>query len=744
MKFYNVELPCIKLLEKRKMLFFKLINNKTIIWKNGSKRLDIDSIKDVRTDSLARNYIEEYGIDNTTAKWWVTLIYVINNNKLKCLHLVLNNEEEFKLFVSSILDIIKERRELMQSILVPDHARFANIHWESTVSPKKEDEIKETLTFQDVQALCSKFNIVSSHSYLHKNFLLADVNNNGLLNFAEFQTFVKLLKKRDEIDTLWKNITLNKNKMNFESFFDFISTKQGENITKKAALRLFKQISQFKETINKDIFLKYLRNEPYTKNINENYSHPITDYFIASSHNTYLLGKQVAETPSVEGYIQVLQQGCRSVEIDIWDSEIGPVVCHGLLTSAIPLSNVVTAIRKYAFITSPYPLIISLEINCGPDNQLLTVKILREILGNSLLESIVDKHGIMSPRHLKHKIILKSKKCKHVEQQTPLSSFSSYSSSHESEVEIRQRRKKSTASIERFRRIKLKHDFRVIDQLLEISAIHGIRFRNTSLPESKTVNHCFSLNEKKIDKLCQDKTLKLAIDKHNRKFFMRVFPHVIRYKSSNFNPIQFWKYGTQMVATNWQTYDIGQQLNIAMFQLTDQKNGILNSGYVLKPKYIREKTTNTKNIPLIYEKIHQNKKKLIFNILSAQFLPSNDLKKGCTIAPYVIIEFFTTEITELNQDLQVHNGTKISDYKITTKTCPGNGFNPVWNCEMSINICDDSFTFIRLCVKSSDTTLGVICFKLDYLKRGYRHVPLYNMEGERYVFSTVFLYSEIK
>jgi phosphatidylinositol phospholipase C delta len=43
---------------------------------------------------------------------------------------------------------------------------------------------------------------------------------------------------------------------------------------------------------------------------------PLNEYFISCSHNTYLTGRQFNGEVSIEGYVNALCNGCRSVEID--------------------------------------------------------------------------------------------------------------------------------------------------------------------------------------------------------------------------------------------------------------------------------------------------------------------------------------------------------------------------------------------------------------------------------------------
>ncbi|KAM4738213.1 1-phosphatidylinositol 4,5-bisphosphate phosphodiesterase eta-2a isoform 1-T3 [Anableps anableps] len=170
-----------------------------------------------------------------------------------------------------------------------------------------------------------------------------------------------------------------------------------------------------------DGFTNYMRSpagdifNPEHYNVNQDMTQPLCNYFIASSHNTYLMGDQLMSQSRVDMYAWVLQAGCRCVEVDCWDGQDGePIVHHGYtLTSKILFKDVIETINKYAFINTDYPVILSIENHCSVPQQKKMAQYLVEILGDKLDVSSVKAEEcgrLPSPESLRGKILVKGKK----------------------------------------------------------------------------------------------------------------------------------------------------------------------------------------------------------------------------------------------------------------------------------------------------------------------------------------------
>ncbi|PIO75742.1 Phosphatidylinositol-specific phospholipase C, Y domain protein [Teladorsagia circumcincta] len=111
----------------------------------------------------------------------------------------------------------------------------------------------------------------------------------------------------------------------------------------------------------------------------------------------------------------------KKYDVDCWDGQrkgnsqefLDIVIYHGYtMTSKLLLRDVLSVIKHYAFITSVYPVILSIEDNCSVPAQRLLAQEVKEILGDDLLVQPINQSEtqLPSPAALKKKIILKHKK----------------------------------------------------------------------------------------------------------------------------------------------------------------------------------------------------------------------------------------------------------------------------------------------------------------------------------------------
>jgi phosphatidylinositol phospholipase C delta len=99
---------------------------------------------------------------------------------------------------------------------------------------------------------------------------------------------------------------------------------------------------------------------------------PLSHYFIYTGHNSYLTGNQLSSDCSDVPIIKALERGVRVIELDMWPNSTKDDIniLHGrTLTTPVSLIKCLRSIKEYAFVASPYPVIITLEDHLPSDLQ---------------------------------------------------------------------------------------------------------------------------------------------------------------------------------------------------------------------------------------------------------------------------------------------------------------------------------------------------------------------------------------
>ncbi|NWQ80006.1 PLCH1 phosphodiesterase, partial [Columbina picui] len=284
------------------------------------------------------------------------------------------------------------------------------------------------LNIEEIHQLMHKLNVNLPRRKVRQMFQEADTDENqGTLNFEEFSVFYKMMSLRRDLYLLLLSYSDKKDHLTVEELAQFLKVEQKmNNVTPEYCLDIIQKFEVSEENKKQNVlgiegFTNFMRSpacdvfNPLHCEVHQDMDQPLCNYFIASSHNTYLTGDQLLSQSRAEMYARVLQDGCRCIEVDCWDGPDGePVVHHGYtLTSKILFRDVAETINKYAFVKNEFPVILSIENHCSIQQQQKIAQYLKEIFGDKLdLSSVItgDSRQLPSPQNLKGKILVKGKK----------------------------------------------------------------------------------------------------------------------------------------------------------------------------------------------------------------------------------------------------------------------------------------------------------------------------------------------
>ncbi len=315
--------------------------------------IDIKVLFDISFGNKRGNFVKnKISCSSKTTKFQGKKCVSLFKSKGESWDLFFDNEKELQYFLRGILFLMENsfKEKKSNDLINQPILKLWKIYDKDNSNKLELNEFKNFI--KQLNFDCSN---KASALLLNDMFNKIDMDNKGFIDYYEFIKFYKKTNNGNEFEDLFMKYSLNNEKMCCKDFLRFLKEEQYiENITIdevcEIILKYKTNISNLDRTIegNKirkvknssteilDLLCKdynltleefniYLIDKQINSVFNykefdkiDDMNHPLGDYFIYSSHNTYLTKHQLYGSSSVEMYNYAVLNGCRLVELDCW------------------------------------------------------------------------------------------------------------------------------------------------------------------------------------------------------------------------------------------------------------------------------------------------------------------------------------------------------------------------------------------------------------------------------------------
>ncbi|CAI0540676.1 unnamed protein product, partial [Linum tenue] len=473
---------------------------------------------------------------------------------------------------------------------------------------------------------------------------------------------------------------------------------------------------------------------------------PLSHYFIYTGHNSYLTGNQLNSDCSDIPIIKALKRGVRVIELDIWpNSDKDEIhVLHGrTLTTPVEVLTCLRSIKEYAFVASPYPVIITLEDHLTTQLQAKVAQMIKDTFGEMLYCPDAEcLEEFPSPEDLKYRIIISTKPpTEYLMGKSSTRKRSKSQKDKDSDDEIWGREAAGEGGSKQSSGKGSKSDWSSFDkdegdgeggiqeedeektapQYRHLIAIHAGKLKGgidnmLSIEENKVRR--LSMSEQELEAAAKTHgTALVSICRFTQKNLLRVYPKGTRLTSSNYNPFIGWMHGAQMVAFNMQGYDKHLWTMQGMFRA----NG--GCGYVKKPDFLLEVGPNNQ----------------VFDPSLAQQVKTI-LKGKLYLGEGWLLDFRHTHFDLCSPpDFFVKVGIEgvPADKAKQITNVIDDDWQPIWNEEFQFELRVPELAVLRIEVHDNDLGgnhgfAGQTYLPISELRTGIRAVPLHDRRGNKY------------